>query len=371
MTKTASLITVHTGPNFGTVLQVIATKEVLTQHGVSSILVNYIPPRDTYHRFIKNYAKKVKNAKSFKSMLAILLYFCKECLLFKRNNRIYLGCLTKYVKLSQPIYVKDCFEKKCPQSDIYITGSDQVWNTFFNEGIDGHYFFEGIDGKKISISSSFGMDKLSHNEAIAYQKLLSTYSYLSVRESQAVKLLSDIGFSSIQVLDPTMMLDRIGWANAVKITKKISSPYLLVYIPYNVHDYDDIYRVARNIAEKHSLKVLTFSWGFDNEPRADITLKFQDPVDFLSLMYHADYVVTNSFHGTAFSINLNRNFSVFMPTQFSSRIESVLKLCNLEDRLVMYYQNINNMVDTIDYKIVNEILNRERQKFHDYLTVAL
>jgi hypothetical protein len=253
-----------------------------------------------------------------------------------------------------------------PKADIYLTGSDQVWNFKWNEGFDYHYFFKGIKGDKVALSSSIGQQSLTPEEQEILKRELKEYKKISVREAQAVKLLSEIGINSCQLIDPTLMLDKEDWKKYVK-PLKYSFKYLLVYLPYNIVDKNKIFSFAKNIAKKKGLKVVTFSWwSFSKEKDADITIFNASPGDFLSLMYHSEYVVTNSFHGTAFSINLNKQFSVYEPSMFSSRILSLLSLVNLQDRLVNEKKELDDEV-SIDYTLVNQILIKERERVFEFI----
>lgn len=365
--KHAALITIHVGPNFGTVLQAIATTKILKDHNISTTIVNYIPPRCTKKRIYKK-----TNSYSSKPIImrALLKFLAGIRLLWNNywfNERIYLGCLEKWCNLSSPIYPSDKFALKCPKADYYVTGSDQVWNTFHNEGVDTHYFFDGISGKKIALASSIGMDVLTDDEAKVFSEFLSQYSAVSVREESGVKILRQIGIESCQVLDPTLMINRNEWYSMFHCLRHIKDDYLLVYIPYNIHDKNEIYRFARKEALKRGLKVVTFSWNKTKEPLADITINHASPTDFLSLMYYADFVVTNSFHGTAFSINLNRNFAIYLPTKFPSRVLSILALLNLEDRVIEYGCDELKDATNIDYSGINIVLDRKRKDMHDFI----
>lgn len=364
--KKVSLITIHTGPNFGTILQVIASNVILKNHGFDVTVVNYIPPRDSYKRIYDDTINSVKLSSGL-SKIKRILGGIRRYFKVKESNSIYIGTLKKYCVLSAPIYYNDDFRKKCPIAEYYVTGSDQVWNTIHNEGIDNHYFFRGVSGVKIALSASIGMDTLSDIEKKEFYDYLSEYKAISVREQKAVELLKGINIRSVQVLDPTLMLDREKWSVTVNPRNLINKPYLLVYIPYNIHDKDMIYKFARRVAKEKGLVVITFTWSNVHDSYADLTMKNVGPIDFLSLMYYADYVITNSFHGTAFSINLNRNFWVYMPTHFTSRIESILNLCGLSDRIIDDDGITRKIDDTIDYERVNSILNKERDRFHQFI----
>ena len=360
--KVAAIITIHVGSNFGSVLQTIATAEIISEFGYTPIIINYIPDRATDSRYFKDVKSNIP-----KLILRTLYY---PVHLWNRLV-IYGGFLSKYTTLSTPIFSKDNFAELCPDADVYITGSDQVWNSIHNEGFDGHYFFEGIskEKKRIAFSASIGREELNSNELDEFKKHLQDYSAISVRESSAVILLDKINIHAEHLLDPTLLLNKQQW-KPFESTRKIKEPYLVVYTPYNIIDEALIYRTARNIATRQGLKIVTFSMNFKSNPFADKTVRYANPGDFLSLMDHADFVITNSFHGTAFAINLNKQFIVYPPSDFSTRIVSILKLTGLTDRLVNE-EIIPGQLPTIDYEPVNKILDTEREKSRIFLKKAL
>lgn len=365
--KTIAFITIHVGANFGSVLQTIATSESIKRVGCAPICVNYIPHRVTMKKFWSygdsNFIKKV------------LLFFWKIYALPQRllNNKKYGGYLKKYCILSQPIYVGDDFSEKCPNADVYITGSDQVWNIKHNEGLDSHYFFGGIKGKKISFASSVGYTDIGEYNKKAFKQYLADYSKLSVREDSAVELLRELGYDAKQLVDPVFLFDKDEWVNYAPKGKLILEPYLLIYTPYNTVDKSVIYKYARYIANKDGLKIVTFSWTYYKDKDADKTIRFASPGDFLNLMMNAEFVITNSFHGTAFSIDLNKKFWVFLPSGFTTRITSVLTKFGLSDRLIADDKLANNWdyKKIIDFNAVNIILQQERIKSISYLKEAI
>lgn len=361
-----SFITIHVGSNFGSILQTIATAVSVKRVGGDPVCVNYIPSRVTNKRFWS--LGKVSLAK--KMLRFIWKFYVLPRKLINENK--YQGYLYKHITLSVPIYAEDNFAEKCPKADVYMTGSDQVWNMKHNEGLDTHYFFDGIEGKKISFASSVGYTELINGEEESLKKYLSEYEFLSVREDSAVALLTSLGLKVEQLLDPVFMLNEKEWKGYTKNVRKVKEPYLLIYAPYNTVNKDVIFRHARRIAGKEGLKVVTFSWTYFKDKDADITIRFAGPGDFLNLMMHADYVITNSFHGTAFSINLKKRFWVFLPSGFTTRITSVLTRFGLIGRLIE-----NEAPEDWDYKQpvdiahIDEVLKEERAKSLDYLKRAI
>lgn len=358
--KTAAFITVHVGFNFGSKLQAIATFEVLKKIGLNPICVNYIPPRVTHRRYWKTAIKS-----PIKFIWRVIYY---PILLITERN--FDGYLAKYCKMSVPIYAEDNFISKCPKTDAYVSGSDQLWNCKHNEGIDTHYFFDGIKGEKIAFASSIGMTSLPEEYARYMKKQLKGYKAISVREVSAVGLLENMGIESTHVQDPTFMLDKNEWIKFAS-NRLVKENYLFVYLPYNIKDKDLIYQTVREIAQNKNLTIVSYSDNIIKDKYADKTIYFVTPGDILSLIMNAEVVVTNSFHGTAFSINLNKQFWTYMPSKFSTRITSLLDLCGLNGRLLENKISDTQIDDIINYNQINSVLQQERQKAYHFLTKAL
>ena len=358
--RNASFITVHVGFNFGSKLQAIATSEVLKRLNYNPVCVNYVPSRVTFARY---WSIAIKSPIRF---FRRLLYY-PVLLIAKINFDRYLR---KYCKVSKPFYAEDDFGKNCPKADVYVSGSDQLWNYKHNEGNDKHYFFDGIEGKKIAYASSIGMTSLPEDYATYVKTQLSQYSAISVREQSAVELLGKMGIRATQVLDPTFMLNKEEWKPFAS-KRLVKEKYLFVYLPYNIKDKDVIYRSVRKIAKEKNLKVVSYSDNLIKDKYADQTIYFINPGDVLSLILYAEVVMTNSFHGTAFSINLNKQFWTYMPSCFSTRITSILNLCGLNARLLEEEISEKQMNEIADFNHTNNVLQQERQKAYDFLTKAL
>ena len=214
------------------------------------------------------------------------------------------------------------------------------------------------------------MESLPEDYTQYLKEQLSQYKAISVREQSAVKLLDSIGLSSTHVLDPTFMLTKEEWRHFAS-KRLVKENYLFVYLPYNIKDKDIVYRSVRKIAKAKNQKVISYSDNVFKDQYADKTIYFVNPGDVLSLIYHADYVVTNSFHGTAFSINLNKQFWVYMPSKFSTRITSILDLCGLNNRLLDEEITEIQMDESISYDKPNAVLQQERNVAYNFLTTAL
>lgn len=355
--KKAYFITIHVGWNFGSVLQAIATYKILSDllPGYDVTLVDYVPPRVTYMRVLRN---------SFKSLKA----FAKlpfSLLQKKYNDALYLSDLRKYCPSTRRVYNISQIGKELKDAELLITGSDQTWNSVHNEGIDRAYYWDYLNPsiRRIAFASSIGRSEIPAEEYNYLQKVLKSFSFISVREESAVKLLSSMGVKSELFLDPTLMIDKEQWCSYIN-KRIIDEPYILVYLPYNINDKSIILDSINKLKQTKHMKVVTFSWGMfnDKDNYADKTVHYASPLDFLSLMCFADYVITNSFHGTAFSINLNKQFWVYYPSQFTTRIESLLNFIGLQSRHMNSVLTDGQIEGTIDYSVVNNLLNVERKR---------
>lgn len=364
--KNVFIITIHTGFNFGSVLQAIATCNVLKLQGYSPVIINYIQNAYTYREYFR------KSVQSLRSIARGI----KRLPLFIANNLIYTGYLRKNVKMTSPIYEKDNFSEKMNSlintygRGYFLTGSDQVWNTFFN-GYDLRYFFNGLKGIKVSYASSIGKTDLDERDKKMLCENLKDYRAISVRESSAVMILNSLGYNATLLLDPTFMLDRDQWKTYQTAHQLVKERYILMYLPYNINDKDVIFNSARKLAKEKRLEIVTFSWGYSNDKYADHTIRFASPGDFLRLMMDADYVFTNSFHGTAFSINLNKQFWVYMPTQFTTRIQSILDFLHLQCRVLDKEITSEQISKEIIYDDINKKLSDERAKSYYFIANSL
>ncbi|MBQ9439909.1 MAG: polysaccharide pyruvyl transferase family protein [Paludibacteraceae bacterium] len=349
---TAALITIHVGFNAGSALQTIASYNTLKQVGIDDVIViNYIPERVTHQRYWKD-AKR-----SFSRFLRRIFYYP----IYRHEEKLFSNFIARYCKLTPPINSSDDFAQVIPTTDLYITGSDQVWNFFWNEGVDRHYFFEGIIGKKIAYASSIGMKALEPQQQDYLREQLNNYSAISVREFSAKKMLDKIGISSQVLIDPTFMLTAEDWKHYA-LPRIIKDDYLFLYTPYNIANSDKIFDCARHIAAEKKLKVVAMSTSILNDKLADITIKLSGPQHFLSLMLHSSHVITNSFHGTAFAINFGKELNIFMPSQFASRITDLLTLLGISDL---------HAVRSSDYLKIQKTLNIQRIKTINFLKNAI
>ena len=362
MKKKISLITIFDVANFGTYLQTLATVVTLQNFGASVEVVHYERP-----------FKETTLLRRNRFMRAIYyLYFRLrgfDGILFMHRCRCFVA---RYTKISKTYFSIEEFRKHPPVADIYLTGSVQVWNTDHNQGVDEAYYlgYAPAGKKKVSYAASIGQDAIPEQHKKRTLELLSQYDAISVREDKAVLLLAELGLKATQVLDPTLLLDREHWLKYAN-NRIVSEEYLLVY-SVEPAEYDSIVaEVAKLLADRHNLKIVSVSNYGDGKyiPDCDIYFDFALPQNFLSLMAHASFVVASSFHGTAFAINFNRQFFTVTPSAFSSRIASLLALTGLESRRISSVDDLNEelLLEQIDFTTVNNILLNSRDKSFDFI----
>lgn len=213
--------------------------------------------------------------------------------------------------------------------------------------------------KKYAYAASFGISKIESKYVIQYKKLLTDFSLLTVREKEGKRILKEqMGLSSEVVLDPTLLINTDQWN---KLTdNRLSSNYILVYLLINS---DSIISFANNLSKDTGLKIIVIN-NTPNDINGCQTLYCITVNEWIGLFLNATYVITNSFHGTAFSIIFNKQFFIeFLPSQYqvNSRLENILDMFELCDRQINN-KKYNNLYDCINYEKVNKIMDKEREK---------
>ena len=352
--KRIGILTFHRAINYGACLQAYALKKYIKDQGNECDIIDYHCPaiEDFYNRvFLWEDSFKTKIKK-------VLTWSIQK----KRNIRFkqFIEKNLLDAKFGDG-YNKNNISETNELYDSFITGSDQVWNNEYNRGIDPVFYldFAPQHAKKIAYAASIGQNSLSDIEKESMRSALKCYACLTVREDLAKAQLTELGYDSTQVLDPTLLLSKEEWLSVFKKSSFIKvEPFLLVYsVEWNNDDL--IMKLAKDIASLRGLKIYVYSTSWNvKSVKCDKRFVFGTPDLFISLFSKADYVIVSSFHGTAFSINFNKQFLAVLPDKYSSRSVSILNKFNLSRR--MY--NGETAINDIDYTPVNAILSTERNK---------
>lgn len=267
----------------------------------------------------------------------------------------------KYISNQFKIKFGETFEKRWDQYDLAITGSDQVWHNWYNSEYELRYFYlEFIDkDKRGAYAPSFGFDDFPQQDLELHREGLSGIKYLSSREKKGIELIKSItGKDAKLVLDPTILLERNEWESIEKKpNNNMNGKYVLVYFLGKMNAKEDIY----NFAKKRGLAVVN---AFAPE---SLNSQLITPDNFVWLVHNAEYVFTDSFHASVFSILFNKRFLVFRRKEngmegMFARIHTLMDIFGTESRI--YNGKVESIIE--GYK-VNDIeeLRQESLRYID------
>lgn len=361
-----TVITLQNIRNYGSVLQAFATQNIFEKLGFDVDFINY--QRADIVSSKARIEKWTENMPTVKKLCyATILYptFLLQDYKFKKFIKNHLNVIPL------PCVDEEDFKQLNLDADIYCTGSDQTWNSGWNNGLLPPLFLSFVpdEVKKIAYSASFGKSSLDDWEKKETKTLLQRYSALSVRENTGVSIIKDLGIENVvHVLDPTLQLDKTFWEKYAG-ARKCKEKYVLVY-QLNTNSRFDAY--AKEYARRKGMKLIRFCTRIDQFVKCGSAEIVPDVFDFVSLIYHADTVITDSFHATAFSINMNTDVISIYPNEFGGRLQSILKLVGLENRHLASYDDFSFVdADKIDYTPVNAVLEREREIGWNFLKEAV
>lgn len=338
------IITCHDVYNFGSSLQAYSLCRYLTDHFKEVEIIDYKP--NYLYRLIDllevdapRWKKNFITRSCYRFyMLPKELKWLKKYIRFKEFNKIYLP-------LSKDKY-KNNEDLKKAKYDIYICGSDQIWNSSKSPcGEDPAFYLSFASGKKISYAASIGSLTISNKGLYNLKTYLPNFDNISVRERSSEKLINDLGFKVETVIDPVFLTDASIWKSLKKRIKNLPTNYILAYGYDNSDEYTH--------ALKYVHKVL-------NIEIIDINSKIfrqAGPREFITLIENADMVVTTSFHALAFSIILHTPFVVAKTgnEDLYERIRNLLEISNLKCREFSKIKNNDKLLlKSIDYDAVDE-----------------
>jgi hypothetical protein len=348
------IITFHCADNYGAVLQTMALYQKLTElFSASEIyIVDYRPESIT-----KTYAiLKVKSLRQLAYSILQLPFSLRKKYSFNKFRNSHF----KLINLKNI----DCL-------DYIVCGSDQIWNSKLTDGPDPHFFgvFEGFAGKAISYAASDG-GNLTNIELDTIQPYLAKFEFVSIRERSMFALLKKHCKNIFVVLDPVFLPGISFWKKIA--TGQRHSNYILIY---QLSGNDRLFENAYQLAVRTGRQLIEITYGFPYKRALKIKHKVFASVslpDFLSLFIYADYIFTNSFHGTALSIILNKPFYTYINANDDKKnrlIEDLLAEINLQNRFVTHV-DIDN-IELVDYCKINFLLEKRKYESIYFLKQAL
>ena len=350
--KKVAVLTLHYIRNYGSVLQTYATQYMFEKMGFDVKIVDYVRSNARAETVTKGRSTLKKT--TYAGLKAIEDYF---------RARVCIDFLERYVRLTKQYENYQELVVEPPQADIYITGSDQTWNSEYNGGVLPAYYLDfAPEGcKRIGYSVSIGMDSIPDEEKAQIKAYVDEYSAISVRERHAKTMLEELGYPHVEhVLDPTLVLNRDDWKPLIA-KRTISSKYILIY-KLNKNPVLEAY--ARMLAKKTGCKIVRITYWLSNLFHGGKGVFCPEVGEFLSLIDNAEYVLTDSFHCTAFSLNFHKKFFVFYPGKYSSRLQSILELTGTKHRVV---KGIADHPEEINYAYVDEVMLCERKRIAKFI----
>lgn len=340
------ILTFHRAYNYGAILQAFALQKKLSEMGVQSEIIDYLSTEKRAQNKLFAYNKKL-------GLKGNLVKFFKD-FYRKSKNASFDDFMAEEMNISQSFY--STYDELCQldlqnEYDVYIAGSDQVWN--YNNTLKDPAFllsFVSDNDKKCSYAASLGSAQFDDDMAALYDEELKKFRVLTVREESAIEKHDFLKENNAKVVvDPTLLLNKSDY-------QKISSPRIV----------DKKYAFMYTIAKERNLRKYAENYCRDNglilvdSKKSAVFFKNASPKDFLSFIQNAECVFTNSFHGTALSIMLEKEFvtEIYTKEKLNNRSGDLIKKLQLQDRDM----DAPDFTDrkSIDYDKVNKLLDIQR-----------
>lgn len=357
------IVTLHRAQNYGSVLQTFALQKQIEELGHQASILDYYPERYTN----KGLLKRLKNkSRRFKNPLVLLI---AKLLIYPSYLRkgIQFNKFMHYLNLEKPSFATN--EEgmgRFTDADAYCAGSDQIWNSHWNEGVEKALFLDFVPKGKLcfSYAASIGLSNIPANEIDETKLLLDKFEFLSLREDKGVELVKELGRTdAVQCLDPTLLMSKEEWSQYADDSYNVKE-YVLTY---NLHHDPEIDKCAKAIASKFHLQIRNISYNWHDIVRHGHLDWCPTVEGFLGLIKNAKYVVADSFHATAFSIIFEKPFVVITPEVASSRLSSLLKMLGLDDHNINKFTSLKVIEQPIDYIRVKSIIATKQRESISYL----
>lgn len=357
------ILTFHRAHNYGAVLQAFALQKQIKLLGHDVEVIDYRPKEinqahDLFHT--KIFLERSWGGK----ILHVLDFFFLSRSKIKRyiNFKKFINSLG----LSKVTYRGE--ENSFPEYDCIFFGSDQIWNPSIFNGFDYTYTgqLKKSKTKFISYAASAGMLSLLKSQKDEFIKVLENFDSISVREKNLQEYIRDLTKNEVEtVLDPVLLLDKKEWDNTL-IVPHNKKPYVLVY---QVKRDNKVNVLAEKIAKENNwdLVELTCEVFSKKKTYANQTVS---PLEFVGYFKFAKFIVTTSFHGTAFAIIFNTPFySVMFNSPNDERSKSLLELTKLEDRAITL--NEKKIFSEVDFTKANILLDEKKNKSIDFIRESI
>lgn len=384
--KKVGIVSCYFKNNYGSMLQAYATKKILDNNNIPNETINIDNNIDFKKGKRKYYASQLFNFKFIKSKFGMIKLKLDKKIVkdlgknisirdskykeFRKEFNLSISC-SDYKSLSEMADAK--------YSDV-IVGSDQLWLPV--NVVSDYYTLNWVSDNinKISYATSFGISKIPDKYADEYKKFLSRINYLSVREESGKKICDEYGISSKVVCDPTILLTKEEWEQEAVQERIIPDKYILCYFLGSNIEHR---KFAEKLREKTGYKIVSLNHADEyvkySDIFADITPYDIGPREWINLIKNAEYVCTDSFHGTVFSLLFNkiffdfRRYSESNKMSTNSRIDSLLDLAGVDkNRILTGNEDVDTVIKyKINYNKVNKNIDKIRQESKKWLLSSI
>ena len=371
--------------NYGTCLQAYGLYHFLKNRGYNCLMLDRCRYFSIYNPFdwiviieklIKHWKLK-KNYNSEEEKINVLKE--KYNIEFNRRDKLINEFIDKSYIFTN-LKRKSDYKKLVNKCDVFITGSDQIWNpSHFSR--DYLLNFVSSNKKKIAYSSSFGVKNITGYYVRIYRKFLSKFDYIGVREIDGANIVEILtNKKATVVLDPTMLLKKEDWKSLIEKAKisdkmKEKKEYILCYFVGNTVNY---WNAVEKIKKQFNKNIVIIPYNADSYKQKGLVNIETGPNEFLWLIENCSFLCTDSFHATVFANIFNKNYCVFKRfkdtdrASQNSRLETLLDMFNLRERLVDVSDNLDDIIkNDIKWEHVNKILDKKREESINFLINAI
>jgi hypothetical protein len=362
-------LTYHRNQNYGGILQAYALQQAIMELGYQTEIIDYHCPGwkamlDKREMPFSNHWKY-----NIKLIFQKILYNHALKIRYDRtmdflNHFLYLS-ETKYENYAQ---LEKTFRIK--QYHAVICGSDQIWNPSYKQADDAFYLRFVSEGLRIAYAGSFGVSNLSDSYITKRKQDFANFDYLSVREDAAIPLVAQMTEKPIyHVLDPTLLLTADQWSNLSMKAAKVELPaqYIIAYFLNDINNYASY---LKKLSVIYNIPVVSIGHHLISSSKNIRQIADAGPLEFLNLLKNANAVVTDSFHGTVFSILFEKQF-VCIPGsrgKMASRLYSMLSQLQLNNNI--YETNMDGLKKT-DYTKTLNILAEKRYYSRSFIVNSI
>lgn len=362
------ILTFHNAVNYGGVLQAYALQQALIKLGLEVEIIDY------YNESIQlsnQLNRKVKLSKNTKHRFLKTIYIKGNHILtsdiWKKKYNNFKSFRESKLNLTKKMKNSSEFDEL--NYDALIFGSDQIWNPNITGDFDFIYFGKfKTNAVKIAYAASCGSVNTIKENKKEFIELISNLDYISTREKELQELIvNNTTYEVIQTIDPTLLLSHQDYNN-ISINPESKNKYLLIY---KLQDNKEIYKCAKKIAKEKNLQI--YEIGIKSKFKNNIKyFESVGPEEFLGLFKNAEFVITNSFHGTVFSIINKKNFYTIPHKTVGERMIDLLNRLDLDDRLIRCAEEIVfEDLMKINYEKVENNIDISKKSSIEYLKNTL